>query len=171
MPMAGRTVSADGWRRIKGPATKHWGCHRWLLDTPAKRYAADLLYGDLLARRGLRILDVGGGLTAITRELAARHELTVVDLLAHDDRDVASRFRQSCAPFSLAVADWYDTAFGTPFDVVIAADLFPNVDQRLSLFLERYAKSGAELRMSLTFYEGTPLLHGSPGRMPRNTCV
>jgi len=35
---------------------------------------------------------------------------------------------------------------------VIANDIFPNVDQRLELFLERYLPVSREIRMSLTYY-------------------
>ena len=38
------------------------------------------------------------------------------------------------------------------FDVVVANDLLPNVDQRLSLFLERYLPVTRRLRLSLTYY-------------------
>jgi hypothetical protein len=38
------------------------------------------------------------------------------------------------------------------FDVVIANDLFPNVDQRLALFLDKFLPVANEIRLSLTYY-------------------
>jgi len=48
--------------------------------------------------------------------------------------------------------DWYDYSPDKPVDLVIANDLFPNVDQRLRLFLERFVPVCREIRVSLTFY-------------------
>lgn len=127
-------------------------CQRWLASTPAKRYAAHLLYGDLLAGSGLDILDVGGGLTTITRALASAHRLTLIDMMAHDRTEDIEAFRASCAPFTAEACDWYQSAARGPFDVVVAADLFPNVDQRLELFLERMLPVSGEVRLSLTYY-------------------
>src|SRR5262249_9598958 len=42
-----------------------------------------------------------------------------------------------------------------PWDLVIANDLFPNVDQRLTLFLERFLPKACEVRLSLTYYNSS----------------
>lgn len=127
-------------------------CQAWLRDTPAKRYAADLLYGDLLCRDGLAILDVGGGLTSVSRILAARHRVTLVDLMAHDGDERVARFRGAAPQLELVARDWFEASLEGPFDVAVAADIFPNVDQRLELFLERVLPVSRELRLSLTVY-------------------
>lgn len=127
-------------------------CQRWLDATPAKRYAANVLYGDLLGQEGLRVLDVGGGLTSLTRALAGRHAYTLVDLMAHDNPSTVDAFFAKAPPFTLVKADWFSKIESGPFDVVIAADLFPNVDQRLALFLERTLPLAGEVRLSLTYY-------------------
>lgn len=128
-------------------------CQRWLLSTPPKRYSAAVLYGDLLERKGLRILDVGGGLTGITRLLAERHDYTLIDLMAHDGEEAVAAFRASCAPFRLFTEDWAKAFPDESFDVVIAADLFPNVDQRLDSFLRRATSCAGETRLSLTWHD------------------
>jgi hypothetical protein len=128
-------------------------CQRWLDESAPKRMAYEWLYGDLLKngpRR--RVLDVGGGLTAFTRELARRHDYVLLDLLAHDGAQAAS-YRDSLQASQLQALDWYEYRPEAPFDVVIANDLFPNVDQRLALFLERFLGQARELRLSLTWYD------------------
>lgn len=50
--------------------------------------------------------------------------------------------------------DWYDhipPACG--YDIIIANDIFPNVDQRLELFLEKYLPRCREMRLSLTYFD------------------
>jgi len=39
------------------------------------------------------------------------------------------------------------------YDIIIANDLFPNVDQRLELFLEMYLPHCKEMRLSLTYFD------------------
>lgn len=127
-------------------------CQAWLRDTPAKRYAAELLYGDLLQQDRLAVLDVGGGLTSVSRILAARHRVTLVDLMAHDEDERVACFRKAAPQLELVAKDWFETSLEGPFDVAVAADIFPNVDQRLELFLERVLPVTRELRLSLTVY-------------------
>lgn len=127
-------------------------CQRWLRATPAKRYAAHVLYGDLLASEGLRVLDVGGGLTTLTRTLAERHDYTLVDIMAHDSDASISAFLASAPAFKVIKEDWFAAIGDEKFDVVIAADLFPNVDQRLALFLDRVLPHCGQVRLSLTYY-------------------
>jgi hypothetical protein len=128
-------------------------CQRWLRDSAAKRLVYDRLYGDLLKTASpKKILDVGGGLTSLTRVLTASHDYTLLDLLAHDGA-LAADFVASCGkPGFLRKTDWYSWADTGSYDIVIANDLFPNVDQRLSLFLERFLPRCRELRLSLTYY-------------------
>ncbi len=128
-------------------------CQRWLRDSTAKRMVYARLYGDLLGPGPVRkVLDVGGGLTSLTRSLAARHDYTLLDLLAHDDAAAADFVARSLKPGFLRKTDWYSWEDTGTYDIIIANDLFPNVDQRLSLFLERYLPRCKELRLSLTYY-------------------
>jgi len=39
------------------------------------------------------------------------------------------------------------------YDIIIANDLFPNVDQRLELFLDKYLPHCREMRLSLTYFD------------------
>ncbi|MGH8546266.1 MAG: hypothetical protein ACREX3_22115 [Gammaproteobacteria bacterium] len=129
-------------------------CQRWLRNSPAKRCIYEAMYGDLIEGAGRRcVLDVGGGLTALTRELARRHDYTLVDVLAHDSPRSAAQMAQAAARDFLVSADWFRYIPAAAFDLVIANDLFPNVDQRLELFLERFLPVAVRIRLSLTVYD------------------
>lgn len=113
----------------------------WLEDSEPKRLAAWAVYEPLLASRGLRVLDVGAGFSSLSFALAQRHDYLVAELAAHDEPPPGIR---------VFTGDWWDLP-RADFDVVVAADVFPNVDQRLDAFLGRYT-GAAELRMTLTCY-------------------
>lgn len=127
-------------------------CQKWLRQTPAKRYIYQALYGDLLeASERLRVLDVGGGITSLTRCLASRHEYYLIDLLAHDSLDVAKDIMAKVERDFIFPKDWMGLE-QQEYDVIIANDLFPNVDQRLELFLKKFLPNTKTLRVSLTWY-------------------
>lgn len=119
--------------RVKGdPLLAHLGdpraagcqSERWLLDSEAKRMIAWTVYAPSLSGR---TLDVGAGTSSITLKLAEQHDYTVCEL----------------------PDDWIELD-PAKFDRVIAVDIFPNVDQRLAAFLERFW--GLTLRLVLTTY-------------------
>jgi hypothetical protein len=128
-------------------------CQRWLRQTPPKRLVYQKLYGDLLVPGPkLRILDVGGGLMACTRALAKAHDYTLLDLLAHENPSKAERMEAEAGRAFVVRSEWYGYEDPGTYDVVIANDLFPNVDQRLELFLQRYLPRTRSIRLSLTYY-------------------
>jgi trans-aconitate methyltransferase len=124
---------------------------RWLRDSPGKRAVFAALYGDLFSSRGLRVLDIGGGVTAFTRILGGRHDYTLVDLMAHECRasPAVASATEGC---SVATVDWATWPAKQTFDVIVANDLFPNVDQRLELFVRTMLPRCGHLRLSLTYY-------------------
>lgn len=140
-------------RRISRPGDRKLVCQNWLMQSEAKRFVFQTIYADLLQQRGLRILDVGGGLSAFTRELASRHDYVLVDMFAHDADATAQSVRADFGLSQVHICDWHDVPQAGVFDVVIANDLFPNVDQRLDLFLRRYLPISGEIRLSLTYYD------------------
>lgn len=110
---------------------------RWLVESEAKRMIAWNVYGPLLCPGvpRFRVLDVGSGWSSLSLALAARHDYTACDLKQWP---------------GWMESDWADI---TPagHGLVIANDLFPNVDQRLEEFLHKFA--GYNLRLTLTTYE------------------
>lgn len=128
---------------------------RWLAGDAAKRAIFAELYGDLLAPvPGRRVLDVGGGISAATRALARGGEYRLLDLLAHGGEELAASLATARGSDVVIGSDWlsYAEANSELYDVVVTADLFPNVDQRLALFIETFLPRTRELRLSLTFH-------------------
>lgn len=128
-------------------------CHRWLRQSPAKRFIFHEMYGDLLNTiQSLRVLDVGGGLTGLTREFSIRHQYFLADLLAHDDLKTAQAMKESVGSDFIRAQDWA-TLEEDSYDLIIANDIFPNVDQRLEVFLQRFLPCTSRMRLSLTYYD------------------
>ena len=127
-------------------------CQQWLINSEAKRMIFKELYWDIINSTGLKILDIGGGLTSFTRQFARNHDYTLVDLLAHDDEIKAKSFANEAKKDFIHICDWYDVKDLGKFDIIIANDLFPNVDQRLAIFLDRFLPKAKEIRLSLTYY-------------------
>lgn len=122
--------------------------HMWLADSPQKRAIFNLMYGDYLCNKtNHKILDVGGGYSSLTRLLVkntARYSL--IDPF-HNHHYTGVPIGESFVVGS----DWYNH---TPeeYDVVFANDLFPNTDQRLRMFLEKYIQVSHKIVMSLAFH-------------------
>lgn len=130
-------------------------CHRWLNDSLPKRFIFQRLYGDLLWKtEGLRVLDIGGGLTGFTPEFVKRHDYTLVDPLDHDNKKVAEELVVALSRDFYVCDDWWSYLSGytgSPWDIVIANDLFPNVDQRLVPFLDTSLTLSKKISVSLTY--------------------
>lgn len=140
-------VKGDTINSLLDNTGKSFMSHRWLVDSLPKRAIYDNLYGDLLQKkRSRKILDVGGGFCSLSKILITHHDYQLLDIMAHDDVSTLGNF--------LIRKDWYKF---TPakYDIVISNDMFPNVDQRLELFLNKYLPITKEIRMSLT-YHNTP---------------
>lgn len=134
------------------PAEENLVCQKWLRENPAKRYIYEELYGELFASpRRLRILDVGGGLTSLTRSMASQHDYILDDLLAHDSIDVVADMTRTAGLDFIIAKDWLALP-PSQYDLVIANDIFPNVDQRLELFLERFLPQATRIKIALTWY-------------------
>ena len=130
------------------------GCHKWLTESLPKRMVYSYLYGDILTGlpSAVSVVDVGGGgVTALTRILARNSRYTLIDLLAHDDKQAAEKLLIECGA-RLNQEDWYESNPDVPIDILIANDLFPNVDQRLGIFLDKYTPIARESRILLTYY-------------------
>jgi hypothetical protein len=97
--------------------------------TDPKQEIFDILYQ---FEGGESVLDVGSG-DVFKRPRPAGIALTVVDL-------------------EYSGVDWYDFQ-PADYDIIIANDLFPNVDQRLELFLAKYLPHCKEMRLSLTYFD------------------
>jgi len=118
--------------------------HKWLVNSLPKRAIYNILYGDLLeSKTSKKILDIGGGFCSLTNILVEKHDYYLLDIMAHDETNDLGDF--------LIKESWYDFK-PDEYDIVISNDLFPNVDQRLELFLKKYIPLTKEIRISLTYY-------------------
>lgn len=136
------------------PGDEDLTCQKWLRESAPKRFIFERIYGDLLVEGATyqRILDIGGGLTCFTRELATRHKYHLVDVLAHDDMKFVSALTEELGQDYVSPVDWFVFGGGA-YDLVIANDIFPNVDQRLDIFLTQFLPQCRRLRVVLTWYD------------------
>lgn len=137
-----------------GPNDAALTSHRWLLESSPKRMIYFYMYGDLLQAtpRLQRVLDVGGGYSALSRLILRSHAYTLLDIMVHDrSEDVRALEASIGRPFWVN-SDWHQFIPPSDYDLIIANDLFPNVDQRLVLFLEAYLPRCREMRLLLTYY-------------------
>jgi hypothetical protein len=121
---------------------------KWLEESQSKRFVYYLMYDKLLNCRNKKILDIGGGYCTFTEILNENHNYYLVDPLYHDDCNevVLKNFHP---------VDWYSFLNAKEmchFDYIIANDIFPNVDQRLELFLELFHTKCDKMILSLTYY-------------------
>lgn len=113
---------------------KKFVSHRWLIESTPKRMIYDIMYEDLLScDENKSVLDIGSGYCSLSKLLASRHQYEPVDLQENG-------------------TDWYNFVIAKQYDLVIANDLFPNVDQRLELFLGKFLPHCKEMRLSLTYF-------------------
>ena len=143
------------WSR---PADPPLVCQQWLEHSSAKRLIFYHMYGDLLGlwgrlSEGQRVLDVGGGMTALTRALAGRHAYDLIDVMAHDSGEAVENMLGTLPRYVWLAEDWNAYEPDRTWDIIIANDLFPNVDQRLERFLNKYLPVCREMRLSLTTYD------------------
>lgn len=125
----------------------------WLRESPGKRKAFKLCYGDMV-KPGLTayVADIGGGFSHITETLLQSGKYTLVDPLYHVSSAEADSLNEYVEQNLLKRIDWYDFDF-MGYELVIANDIFPNVDFRLAAFLENVrASSVRELRLVLTVF-------------------
>jgi hypothetical protein len=72
--------------------------------------------------------------------------------MAHDNPQSLKTLEQTIGRNFWINADWSTFTPAIEYDVVIANDLFCNVDQRLAMFIEKFLPVSAEIRLSITFY-------------------
>jgi len=127
------------------PSNSKFTSHQWLSNSPEKRAIYEIIYGDLISGENKKILDVGGGFCSISNILIAKNDYHLLDIMAHDDTQTLSN------DFWIN-SDWNSYKPIKKYDIIVANDLFPNVDQRLEEFLDKFLPHCNEIRLSLTFY-------------------
>ena len=142
--------SGDDWvmRYLEKKLNSDFVCDQWLINSLPKRFIYNLIYRDLLNKdSNMKVYDVGGGITSFTSKLSEYNDYNLVDILAHGG-DINNQNKNKGR---IIKKDWYDINF-QPSEIVIANDLFPNVDQRVVCFIEKLIPTTKLIRMTLTWY-------------------
>ena len=131
-------------------------CNKWLLESIEKRMIFNMLYSDFLQYKEekLSILDVGGGINIFQKIISQNHNYAVLDIVNHEKKKEAENFAKNFN-FNLIISDWFDHLSENKenYDILIANDIFPNVDQRLLEFINLALKITQELRICLTYHQ------------------
>jgi len=124
----------------------------WHLESASKRFIYNILYGKHLRSDAPKnkILDVGGNITGISALLSRKHDYSLLDIGNYSEKDL-----QDIGPIKLINNDWYNHSTNEVWDTIICNDIFPNVDQRLKLFLDTYLPKSKCITLSLTFFNNT----------------
>jgi len=134
------------------PLDERFASHKWLKEAPEKRMIYWNMYRDIVESRNLKILDVGGGYCSITRKFLLLNDYFLLDPMYHDDPSLLKKVEKQENKKFWINSDWKKFEFSSDFDLIVANDLFPNVDQRLEEFLEKYLPRCTEMRIALTYY-------------------
>lgn len=134
------------------PGEEQIRTNEWMENMENKRFIYSIVYGELLSERTQKkVLDVGGGYSSLTKVLAANSEYTLLDFMAHGGEE---HMKENAKKHNInwINADWYNAELDDQYDVVIANDIFPDVDQRMELFIDEMLPRCKELRLVLTYY-------------------
>ena len=80
------------------------------------------------------------------------HKYKLCEIFAHEETKTIEDFEKQHI-FKLFNKDWMELG-KEKFDLVIANDIFPNVDQRLDIFLTEWLPFTKKMLLSLTWYPG-----------------
>lgn len=130
-------------------AHRNLAINRWVIDAPIRHEINCWVMNQVEQIMPKRILEIGGGVSYFNYFLNKRYEYVNVDFLAHRSEEEV-RF-SSNHEISIVESDWRDFDF-SGFDLCIALDIFPNVDQGISAFLRKSADIQT-LLMSFTVFE------------------
>lgn len=143
-------VILEDLRRYSGDAD--FSSHKWLEKIPAKRMIYHDVYGELFGTRNKRVLDIGGGFWGKSRELIQNHDYTLVDIMTRDSHEKLRSIERELGKFWDS-GDWYDFNIDGEYDYIVANDIFPNVDQRLGKFLQKFRPYARKMILTLTCYD------------------
>lgn len=138
----------------RGGQEKNVRYNKWLYEMDNKRMIYADVYGDLLKNKTSirpKVIDVGGGYTSLTHILASNCEYTLLDFLAHggDDEVKECVNKRNMKWINM---DWNEAVTEKDYDIVIANDIFPHVDQRMEMFIDKFLPICKEIRLIITYY-------------------
>lgn len=117
---------------------------RWLMESPAKRYIYGLMFGDLVGKKKeISVGEIGPGPGYSSLWVTEGRESVLID--SHPDFSLENGIHGDWS------ANWRHL---NGCGIILANDVFPNVDQRLLHLIQLFLDSSArELRISLTFFK------------------
>ena len=124
----------------------------WRKIRVLRKKKSELICGELLREgKDTKILDIGGGYSSLTKVLAANSDYTLLDFMAHGGEEY---MKENARRYNIKWinSDWYNTELDNQYDVIVANDIFPDVDQRMELFIDKMLPQCRELRLVLTYY-------------------
>ena len=132
------------------------GANEWLLKLDWKIPVAGLMFDDLITTdRKYQILEIAGSLSWFTLELLRKHDYTLVEKGYHETKNDYKCIQDLVGKKFVTLDDWYNLKIRKKYDLVIVNDLFPNVDQRLFEFIDKYIRFTKKIRLTLTYSENT----------------
>jgi len=126
---------------------------KWMKEIPAKRMIYADVYGELLKTKGKKILDVGGGFCGLSRKLFENHDYTLVDIMTAGNGEKLRNIEKEVRRDFWHNTDWDEFEVKEVYDLIIANDIFPNVDQRLGKFLRRFKNKARGTIITITCYD------------------
>lgn len=129
--------------------------HLWLKDMDNKRMIFPFLYEEIIKTKqkdNFKVIDIGGGYSVFTKYFIQNCKYTLLDFMAHGEQEYVNALEKETGNKFFYQQDWYDFTIEHDYDLVIANDIFPDVDQRLEIFLDKFLPHCKELRILLTYY-------------------
>lgn len=123
---------------------------KWVREMPVRKAINNRIMQEIVQLSPSSIVEIGGGLSEFSIELATRYNYINIDLLAHVGHG-ESEYLERESPNWLWISDWRSVRFPSS-DLGLAIDIFPNVDQGIVEFLDK-ASNIERLILTCTFYE------------------
>ena len=127
--------------------------NRWLLDLKWKIPVAGMMFDDVLnQKQKLDILEIGGSISWFTLELLKNHNYQLIEKAYTDSKINYNKVQKLAKKDFVVIDDWFNFKIEKNYDVIIANDIFPNVDQRLDFFIEKVIGNSTNIRILLTYF-------------------
>lgn len=137
----------------KHPKDNIFVSQKWLFGIPAKRMIYADVYKELLNTKGRKVLDIAGGFCGLSRKLIENHDYTLVDTMTAGNGQMIKEIEKETGRNFWKNTDWDEYEPENYFDIIVANDIFPNVDQRFGKFLRKFRNKGRRMIITVTCYD------------------
>ena len=126
----------------------------WILENSAKRMIYSEIIKQLNPFKKKSLIDVGGGIHYFTNYFANNFSYTLIDPLYNFDKIKLKNFRKNQSNMNHIKSDWINYN-GKKAKLMLANDLFPNIDQRIEQFI-KFAKKYCETLFLIATFHNEP---------------